>query len=148
MIRTASTSSTGRARRINQNFTKVFKSQNNIIMGIVYDGMGGHWSDNVASAMTIGHLGHNLGKTGFIDLGLTQRRLIMWLWLESETILDIADRFADLNRIGTTVALAIAFTEEILIARLGDSHYYLYGRNEFEQVARDHSLVHELVEMG
>ena len=76
---------------------------------------------------------------------IRDRWLTVQLRLENETILNTADRFADLNGMGTTVVLAIAFTEKILIAHLGDSRCYLYGGNEFKQITEDHSLVHELV---
>ena len=67
MIKTAFASSIGRVRETNQDFVKVFKNQNNIIMGIVCDGMGGHQGGDVASTMAVSHLGHNFEKTDFMD---------------------------------------------------------------------------------
>lgn len=112
MIKTAFASSIGRVRETNQDFVKVFKNQNNIIMGIVCDGMGGHQGGDVASTMAVSHLGHNFEKTDFTDPDLAQKWLTVQLRLENETILSTADRFADLNGMGTTIVLAIAFTEK------------------------------------
>lgn len=148
MIKTAFASSIGRVRETNQDFVKVFKNQSNIIMGIVCDGMGGHQGGDVASTMAVSHLGHNFSQTDFTDPQLAQKWLTVQLRLENETILNTADRFADLNGMGTTVVLAIAFAEKILIAHLGDSRAYLYGSEDFKQITQDHSLVNELVKMG
>ena len=97
MIKTAFASSIGRVRETNQDFVKVFKNQNNIIMGIVCDGMGGHQGGDVASTMAVSHLGHNFEKTDFTDPDLAQKWLTVQLRLENETILNTADRFSDLN---------------------------------------------------
>lgn len=148
MIKTAYASSIGRVRETNQDFVKVFKNQSNIIMGIVCDGMGGHQGGDVASTMAVSHLGHNFSKTDFTDPELAQKWLTVQLKLENEIILETADRFSDLNGMGTTVVLAVAFDEKILIAHLGDSRAYLYGSNDFKQITQDHSLVNELVKMG
>lgn len=148
MIKTAYASSIGRVRETNQDFVKVFKNQSNIIMGIVCDGMGGHQGGDVASTMAVSHLGHNFAKTDFTDPELAQKWLTIQLKLENEIILETADRFSDLNGMGTTVVLALAFDEKILIAHLGDSRAYLYGSNNFKQITQDHSLVNELVKMG
>lgn len=148
MIKTAYASSIGRVRETNQDFVKVFKNQSNIIMGIVCDGMGGHQGGDVASTMAVSHLGHNFAKTDFTDPELAQKWLTVQLKLENEIILETADRFSDLNGMGTTVVLALAFDEKILIAHLGDSRAYLYGSNDFKQITQDHSLVNELVKMG
>lgn len=148
MIKTAYASSIGRVRETNQDFVKVFKNQSDIIMSIVCDGMGGHQGGDVASTMAVSHLGHNFEKTDFTDPELAQKWLAVQLKLENEVILETADRFSDLNGMGTTVVMALAFAEKILIAHLGDSRAYLYGSNSFKQITQDHSLVNELVKMG
>ena len=148
MIKTAFASSIGRVRETNQDFVKVFKNQNNIVMGIVCDGMGGHQGGDVASTMAVSHLGHAFEKTDFTNAELAQKWLLVQLKLENDTILNTADRFADLNGMGTTVVLAIAFAEKILVAHLGDSRAYIYGNKNFKQITQDHSLVNELVKMG
>ena len=118
MIKTAFASSIGRVRETNQDFVKVFKNQNNIIMGIVCDGMGGHQGGDVASTMAVGHLGHRFEQTDFTDLDLAQKWLTVQLMLENETLLKIAVRYCDLNGMSTKIVLAIYFMENILFANL------------------------------
>ena len=67
---------------------------------------------------------------------------------ENETILKTADKFPDLNGMGTTIVLAFAFKDNALIAHLGDSRAYSYSEGKFVQLTEDHSLVNELVKMG
>lgn len=148
MIHTAYASSIGRIRKSNQDFVKVFTNKKNITLAIVCDGMGGYQGGDVASTMAVSHLGHNFEQTDFTKSSQAQKWLEVQLNLENETILKTADRFSDLNGMGTTIVLAFAFDDESLIAHLGDSRAYSYAQGKFTQLTQDHSLVHELVKMG
>ncbi len=147
MIKTAFASSIGRIRKSNQDSVQVFKNKNNALMAIVCDGMGGHQGGDVASTMAVSHLGHNFVDTDFYDCDRAQKWLNVQLSSENETILKTADRFPDLNGMGTTIVLAIVFANEVLIAHLGDSRAYGYSAGEFTQLMEDHSLVNELVKL-
>lgn len=148
MIQTAYASSIGRIRKSNQDFVKVFKNKSDITLAIVCDGMGGHQGGDVASTMAVSHLGHNFQTTDFTKPEIAQKWLEVQLNSENETILKTADRFPDLNGMGTTIVLAFAFADSALIAHLGDSRAYSYSEGKFTQLTEDHSLVNELVKMG
>ena len=148
MIQTAFASSIGRIRKSNQDSVRVFKNKKNIVLAIVCDGMGGHQGGDVASTMAVSHLGHNFQSTDFTDPNMAQKWLEVQLKAENETILKTADRFTDLNGMGTTIVLAITFQDKALIAHLGDSRGYSYSDGKFVQITDDHSLVNELVKMG
>lgn len=148
MIETAFASSIGRVRKTNQDFVQVYENQKKIKMAVVCDGMGGHQGGDVASTMAVSHLGHDFAKTDFETAEMAKKWLQVQLKLENETILRAADRFPDLNGMGTTVVLAICFEKKALIAHLGDSRAYLYSGEKFIQLTEDHSLVNELVKMG
>lgn len=148
LIETAYASSIGRIRKSNQDFVKVFKNKSGITLAIVCDGMGGHQGGDVASTMAVSHLGHNFKSTDFKNSDLAQKWLEVQLNSENETILKTADRFPDLNGMGTTIVLAFAFEDQALIAHLGDSRAYSYTEGKFTQLTEDHSLVNELVKMG
>ncbi|WP_040473261.1 Stp1/IreP family PP2C-type Ser/Thr phosphatase [Lactobacillus gigeriorum] len=148
MIETAYASSIGRIRKSNQDFVRVFKNKSDVTLAIVCDGMGGHQGGDVASTMAVSHLGHNFISTDFTEAKIARKWLEVQLNAENETILKTADRFPDLNGMGTTVVLAFAFENEALIAHLGDSRAYSYADGKFLQLTQDHSLVNELVKMG
>ncbi|MBA1392720.1 Stp1/IreP family PP2C-type Ser/Thr phosphatase [Lactobacillus sp. XV13L] len=148
MIKTAFASSIGRIRKSNQDFVQVFENKNGATMAIVCDGMGGHQGGDVASAMAVNHLGHSFSTTDFFDCARAHKWLDVQLNTENETILKTADRFPDLNGMGTTIVLAIVFEDQALIAHLGDSRAYGYTDGKFIQLVEDHSLVNELVKMG
>lgn len=148
MIETAFASSIGRIRKSNQDFVKVFKNKSDTTLAIVCDGMGGHQGGDVASTMAVSHLGHNFKSTDFTDTNSAHKWIEVQLKSENETILKTADRFPDLNGMGTTIVLAFAFKDTALIAHLGDSRAYIYADGNFTQLTEDHSLVNELVKMG
>ncbi|CCI85739.1 serine threonine protein phosphatase 1 [Lactobacillus pasteurii DSM 23907 = CRBIP 24.76] len=148
MIETAYASSIGRIRKSNQDFVKVFKNKSGVTLAIVCDGMGGHQGGDVASTMAVSHLGHNFIATDFTDPKPARKWLEVQLTSENETILKAADRFPDLNGMGTTIVLAFTFEDSALIAHLGDSRAYSYADGKFVQLTQDHSLVNELVKMG
>ncbi|BAQ57037.1 protein phosphatase [Lactobacillus acetotolerans] len=148
MIETAFASSIGRIRKSNQDFVQVFKNKSGVTLAIVCDGMGGHQGGDVASAMAVSHLGHNFKNTDFSDSKIAHKWLEVQLNSENETILKTADRFPDLNGMGTTIVLTIVFDTTALIAHLGDSRAYSYADGKFTQLVEDHSLVNELVKMG
>lgn len=83
--------------------------------------MGGHQGGDVASTMAVSHLGHNFANTDLHDKNLARKWLDVQLRSENETILKAADRFPDLNGMGTTIVLAMFFDQEVLLAHLGDS---------------------------
>lgn len=148
MIETAFASSIGRIRKSNQDFVQVFKNKSGVTLAIVCDGMGGHQGGDVASAMAVSHLGHNFKNTDFSDSKIAHKWLEVQLNSENETILKTADRFPDLNGMGTTIVLTIVFDTTALVAHLGDSRAYSYADGKFTQLVEDHSLVNELVKMG
>lgn len=148
MIETAYASSIGKVRKSNQDFVQVFKNHEGITLAIVCDGMGGHQGGDVASTMAVTHLGHNFGMTDFTDAETALKWLEVQLHSENETILKTADKFPDLNGMGTTIVLAFMFEKQALIAHLGDSRAYSYSEGKFVQLTEDHSLVNELVKMG
>ena len=54
----------------------------------------------------------------------------------------------DYQGMGTTVVIAVATKEIVLLANIGDSRAYIASDTALTQVTEDHSLVTELVKSG
>jgi serine/threonine protein phosphatase PrpC len=68
--------------------------------------------------------------------------------LANQAIYAIASEQDDLHGMGTTVVVALATEQSLIIAHIGDSRLYLVHNGEIRQVTEDHSLVNELVKSG
>ncbi len=139
----------GKVRKINQDSVGVFKNQNQQLLAVVADGMGGHQAGEIASHLVIDYLEENWKKN---DAYLSEEQAIKWL---KEHIKEINNEIfnkgqaeKDCKGMGTTVVAAICEDNFITIAHVGDSRGYLYHENKLIQVTEDDSLVNELVKSG
>jgi serine/threonine protein phosphatase PrpC len=121
---------------------------------VVADGMGGHESGDVASAIVVEEFGR------LADEGYDARR---GAEVVAATLGTCQDRIAELGdehrkhgsrrfHAGTTAVVALLVEDhegpKWLLANLGDSRVYRYADGVLEQVSVDHSLVQELVDAG
>lgn len=148
MIEVAYASDIGKVRQTNQDYVEVFENKKQLKLAIVADGMGGHQAGDVASSMAVKNLGHAFLATDFNTPELGQKWLEVNLTAENEKILAASDRFNDLHGMGTTIVLALLFSNNVLLAHLGDSRAYLLRNHQLEQLTEDHSLVNELLKAG
>ncbi|MEJ6348575.1 Stp1/IreP family PP2C-type Ser/Thr phosphatase [Holzapfeliella sp. He02] len=148
MIQTAWQTDVGLVRKTNQDYVKVFKNQENIVLAIVADGMGGHRGGDVASSMAVNHIGHSFEQSHIAKYDEAKSWLEDTLVKENKAILDASNQFKDLRGMGTTIVLVVAFKDAYLFAHLGDSRAYLLKQEILYQVTEDHSLVNELLKQG
>ncbi|MBW2091210.1 MAG: Stp1/IreP family PP2C-type Ser/Thr phosphatase [Deltaproteobacteria bacterium] len=128
----------------------------------VADGMGGHKSGEVASAMAVAAL-----SEGASDLPLLNAKIPWWRRLfrrrqDFDPIRFLHDTLARANAeiyeaaqaspenkgMGTTVAVVLKAGEAIVTAHVGDSRIYRLRESKFTQLTQDHSLATELVRQG
>jgi serine/threonine protein phosphatase PrpC len=118
---------------------------------VLADGMGGHRSGEVASALAaravVGHV------TLQVHLRLlTDDQDPTDLSLDQILIEAVNEANAAVNSNvpggGTTLTCMLMVEKHVHIAHVGDSRAYLVTENGLEQITRDHSLVDRLVEMG
>lgn len=126
-------------------------NQDSVIAGprlfVVADGMGGHASGDVASAIAVARLAEldasdDLAASAVLDV----------VAAVNAEILDQAFAGSGREGMGTTLA-GIAFVDGEVGARLmafnvGDSRIYRWTTNGLSQVSADHSVVAELVRSG
>lgn len=121
---------------------------------VVADGMGGHQSGEVASAIAVEEFAR-LAHDGYDSTRATE--------VVSSTLLECQRRiqaYGEQHRsdgdgewyAGTTVAAALLCEDEEgakwLLANLGDSRIYKLHNGRLDQVSVDHSLVQELLDAG
>ncbi len=118
---------------------------------IVADGMGGHRSGEVASAISVRSVARHL----------TDRVLLRVMDLEHEhepgpfldavkEALQMANQ-AVVDRVpggGTTLTVAMLLGRQMTIGHVGDSRAYVLETDHLEPITRDHSQVNRLMELG
>jgi protein phosphatase len=129
-----------------------------IALAVLADGMGGHRSGEIASAMTVStvieYTTKNIDtvKTGEIDKDTgysAHSRLICDAINEANNNVFQASRSNGQYRgMGTTVVVLIFYDNRMTVAHVGDSRLYRLRENRLEQLTRDHSLTQELLDRG
>lgn len=147
-MKVAYRTSIGKQRNDNEDYVDVFTNQAGQHLAIIADGIGGHQGGDVASAMAVSHLGHEFEETDLKTPSAARQWITTQITAENQSIIDKSNQFADLNGMGTTLVAALYFTEEVVIANIGDSRAYLYRDQQLRQLTEDHSLVNELVKRG
>ncbi len=127
-------------------------------LAIVADGMGGHASGEVASALAVSTIVDYFRKTGANqpitwpfkvdrDLRGDINRMTVSVLLANTEICDTANRKEECKGMGTTV-VAIYFLEDtVVIGHVGDSRVYRYRNGELVQLTEDHSLIQDYIKM-
>lgn len=147
-MKVAYRTSIGKQRNDNEDYVDVFTNLAGQHLAIIADGIGGHQGGDVASAMAVSHLGHEFEQTDLTTPAAARTWITGEITAENQSIIDKSNQFADLNGMGTTLVAALYFTEEVVIASIGDSRAYLLRDRQFRQLTEDHSLVNELVKRG
>ena len=136
-------------RTNNEDSVNIFKNDD-ALLAIVADGMGGHNAGEVASRLVIEHFEKAWKK--FSSNQVTSLSAEEWLEKETrlanELVFHHASRHAECQGMGTTVVAVICTAKFVSIAHIGDSRCYLYNRIGFHQMTEDHSYVNYLVKSG
>ena len=139
----------GRVREHNEDSVTILKNLNGEYLAVVADGMGGHRKGEVASALTVAHLGKRFTESASIG---TISDAVNWLSdnineINSE-ILDYGEKNENSKGLGTTVVAAIITKEFLIFANLGDSSGYVVKNKKLHRVTKPHTLVNLLVDAG
>lgn len=139
-----------------------YLSDGNEALCIVADGMGGHSSGEVASAMAIRAIVDYYRKTipdetnGYDkasaddeeQLDLNKERLTEALKIANKAVFEAASGDEAFDGMGTTIVSGYFTDEGLYMAHIGDSRVYRYSQGNLEQLTPDHSLANEYVRMG
>jgi len=133
---------TGRVRRVNEDSYLILPP-----LYAVADGMGGHGSGDVASALAIDAL------TSCVRLlPLSEDAVLATLYEANRAIVDATVERGEADGMGTTVTgLALIETSgggHMMVFNIGDSRVYRLADGRLDQITVDHSEAQELVVAG
>jgi protein phosphatase len=157
----AGLSDTGRQRRHNEDFfsivTQINLTHHNKVrevqakgLYIVCDGMGGHASGEVASAMAVETL-TDYFQTHWEDNLPSQEVVLEGIHLANQALYDVNQENASSGsgRMGTTLVLALLQNTNVVIAHVGDSRIYRVNRKwGLEQLTVDHEVGQRAIQSG
>ncbi len=118
---------------------------------IVADGMGGHNMGDRASAVAARSVANEVVRKVYISMfGLDEADSRPPLQDILQEALTEANRAVvqSVGEGGTTLTVALALNDQVVIGHVGDSRAYFIAQNTVEQLTRDHSLVRRLQELG
>lgn len=148
-MKTAQISDIGRIRVVNEDRCFIQNDLYGFTLAVVADGMGGHQAGDTASQLAIETIMEHLGN-GHSGMPEDEYKILL-----KEAVLAANDKVyltsrsrKDLEGMGTTIVLALASAEELMIAHIGDSRAYKFSNGSVIQLTEDHSLVNELVKKG
>lgn len=139
----------GKVREHNEDSVTILKNMSGEYLLIVADGMGGHRKGEVASALTVTHLGKRFTESASVG---TKIDAVNWLNDNineiNQEILDYGEKNENSKGLGTTLVAAIVTKEFLIFANIGDSSGYVIKDNKLHKVTKAHTLVNLLVDAG
>ena len=139
----------GKVRSHNEDSVLIVKNNNNEYLMVVADGMGGHRAGEVASSLTVAHLGERFKALGCIG---SKTDAVMWLKDNIDeinlNIIKYTEENIESTGMGTTCVCAILTKEFLLFGNIGDSSGFIIKNKKIHKVTKDHTLVNFLVETG
>jgi protein phosphatase len=142
----------GRARDHNED--DFFLSQNDEALCIVADGMGGHRSGEVASALAIKTMVeyYRDHPVESLDVGEDAdphaQRLTEAIQAANSAVFESASRNELYRGMGTTIVSGYFTYRRVYLGHIGDSRVYRFRDGGLVQLTDDHSLANEYLEMG
>lgn len=148
----------GRAREHNED--DFYLSDGQEALCVVADGMGGHRSGEVASAMAIKAIVEYYRETmtgadfeseaedGQTEGEIIQHRLKQAVQAANKSVFKAASQSELYRGMGTTIVSGYFTEDGVYLAHIGDSRAYRFRDGELSQCTEDHSLANEYVRMG
>jgi len=139
----------GLVRDHNEDSIIVNKNLNGDYLMVVADGMGGHRAGDVASMMAVDIFGKAWSKVeGFKDRTEALKWLNAMFMDINKSIFDYANSHKECLGMGTTMTVALVFSDYTVIGHVGDSRCYVLTQKSLHQITSDHSLVNHLMRRG
>lgn len=148
-MRIGALSDIGKRRTANEDSYFIYRNQN-LLGGMVADGMGGENAGETASSMACDIIKEYImnefnPEMDYMQLAETVRRA----FIEANgKIFEYSKKDKRLEGMGTTATLAIIYKNKLIVVHVGDSRVYLIDEDGICRHTKDHSYVQELLSRG
>jgi len=119
---------------------------------VLADGMGGHQSGEVASALAARTVAHHVTHQVYLHVLSNQEHSADQPSLNEVLVEAVSKAHEAVTSAvpggGTTLTCVLMLGTQAHIAHVGDTRAYLVSDGRMQQITRDHSLVDQLVELG
>lgn len=141
-------SSIGKVRANNEDCVGYFYNHQGALIAILADGIGGNRGGDVASKMAVNLLGNAFKQYTISSIKDVEKWIQEQFKSINNQIVNKSEEALSLDKMGTTIVVALFFGNQYLVAHLGDSRCYLLHNNNMKQITEDHSYVNMLVKKG
>lgn len=149
MIRAWGITDQGAVRVQNQDSYYLSPMEDDLVLAVVCDGMGGARAGNVASSLAVEKASEYLESLSPEELLQTPgEHLAKAAALANDAVFHKASQEPECRGMGTTMVAALVHGRCADVLNIGDSRAYRIGEECIVKVTRDHSVVEDLVHRG
>ena len=140
----------GCVRKQNQDAYQIEQLDQDALLCVVCDGMGGAKSGNVASSLAVEVFVEEIRRCWKHAMASDQidQMLRSAVKLANFTVYDQAAQFEEFSGMGTTQVAALVRDNRATLVNVGDSRAYGINRSGISLLTKDHSLVQLMVDRG
>ena len=141
----------GKARDMNQDFIYVSEEKQGMRLCILADGMGGYKGGEIASNLaTTSARTYIEERFNNIELNTESIEELIKEAMEyaNKIVYEKSQENEELEQMGTTLEICLAYGNKIYIGHIGDSRIYRIRKNIIRRITTDHSYVETLVKDG
>lgn len=151
MMRVFAKSDVGKARENNQDYYYISKTEDELLLYILADGMGGYRGGDIASSLATNAVRSYI-ESNFKDT-LKEREEILKLIKNAieyanMVVFEKSKDTKELIGMGTTLEVCLIYNNKAYIGHVGDSRIYRIRKQFMRKITRDHSYVEDLVKDG
>lgn len=140
----------GNIRKQNQDYYQVFRFNDNTLIAVVCDGMGGAKSGNIASKLATETFIAEIRRSVQPDMDVerAESAIRTAVSLANAAVYENSLFSEDYTGMGTTLVAILILGGTGIVANIGDSRAYLLNQNDVRRITTDHSLVEMMVQRG
>ncbi len=142
----------GMVRQTNQDAYYISEENDNYILCILADGMGGYTGGEIASRLACMNAAQYI-KQNFDDNKQYTKEEIMdiikkAMEYSNKVVYEKSKEEKELEQMGTTLEVCLIYNNRVHIGHIGDSRIYRIRQNIMRKITTDHSYVQKLVKDG